>query len=166
MKCPKDHTFIARGYNFLTMKTRCHKCFFERLYENKIKLAYENGEIKDAIRKVRSHLYKWREDSLKLAEYRCLITGDKENIEVHHVKPFRRILAEAEIETGYIFKDMHHLSLEQLEKIIEVTKKKHDIPGFVMRKDLHKEFHSTYGKDTTVNDLEEFVIKKLFEVQA
>ena len=109
---------------------------------------------------IRGHIFKWKSDSLKKCNYRCVLTGDRD-IAVHHVYSFNLIFKEL-IDTYKIpiKKKLTEYTLQELENIATLFNSIQDkYPlGVCIRKDLHILFHSEYGQgNNTESQWNEFV---------
>jgi len=113
---------------------------------------------------VRSYLKDWKERSLRENNYRCVISNDKKNLEVHHlIKPFYVIFQEALQLCNLPIKTKIKDYLDnELDSLISTCLSLHFSYGLgvPITKELHKEFHSVYGSDTTIENFEEFKIIK------
>lgn len=117
--------------------------------------------------RIREAIAQWRIDSLRNGRYRCCLTGAKgSEIVVHHVnKQFNEILEEAisklDIQKNYLTGDYSLEEMEELKKEVVQLHYKYGL-GIVLHKDLHRMFHSLYGKtNTTKEQFEEF--KELYK---
>lgn len=112
-------------------------------------------------RKFRSSIAKWRKDSEKNCDYKCILTGEKD-YEVHHLYSYNEIIKEAlnnlNLELKGIIKDY---SGEEIIKIRdEVIKLHNTYPlGVCLSKKVHSLFHILYSKNATIDDFEEFKIR-------
>ena len=99
----------------------------------------------------RSAVYRtWRVDSLSFYGEKCLISGEKENIVVHHLnKSFLELEEQVFEEFGYskmtIVENIKEKDLVEMRRRIQQL---HYLNGYgvPITDCLHKEFHSKYGK--------------------
>lgn len=97
---------------------------------------------------VRGNIGKWKSDSIKQCDYKCVLTGSKD-FEVHHIYSFSFILNETIEENDIILKDnFSSYTEEELSFIVQkFIKKQNEYPlGVCIRKDIHSLFHKEYGK--------------------
>jgi len=97
---------------------------------------------------VRNHIRKWNKDSLKYYNNKCFISGDSENLIIHHGYSFKDILNETIKELGLTYNnDLSNYSNGELRNIIDLSNEKHYKYGFgiPLTKELHLLFHKTYG---------------------
>lgn len=123
----------------------------------------EENNINKLSRAVRCTLSWWRKHSKKLFDNKCLLTGIKGNIEVHHQYQFNNILRDALNELDIEIKQEY-----TVEEIILIKEKVNEIHkrgqvGVCLNKEIHILFHIVYGKkNCTKKDLDEF-IKNYFD---
>lgn len=96
----------------------------------------------------RRQMEEWRQASLEEHNRKCVISGDKENLEIHHIYVrFKDILKEAhdnlniaqhKIITNYSLVDLTLLKQELLRLHFKYGL------GVPLRHDLHKKYHSIY----------------------
>lgn len=101
----------------------------------------------------------WKKESLKKFNNKCYVTGLKNNLEIHHTKPFYVLRDEAFNELNLpIYEILGEYSHEERKRINLKLKEKHnDFVGIPLTKEIHDLFHRVYGrKDTTMEDLMEF----------
>lgn len=116
--------------------------------------------ITDITRWSRGRVSRWVQDILNKNDNTCEITGDKENVVVHHKYPFHKILEESlSIEKLNIREDIAKYTQEELNSLKYTLNKLHyekDI-GVCISEDIHKLFHGIYSyKDFTVDNYYEF----------
>lgn len=112
---------------------------------------------------LRNSLIKWRIEILKKYNYKCFISGEKNNLQIHHVKPFHEIRDEVLKELGYesFFRrkewSVNDFSKAELQKIRLKIREKHTLDlGYPITEKLHKEFHRLYGEKASKEDFMEF----------
>ena len=96
---------------------------------------------------LRENISEWKKDSMKMCNYKCILTGDWFN-EIHHVIPFNEIVINSMSKLGLSRnQDISDYTIEEREKIIEEIKIRHKQYGlgYCLTKDLHKLFHDNYG---------------------
>lgn len=124
-----------------------------------------NGGITRLTEYLRHNLDQWKQDSFKLYNYRCAISGTKKDLIVHHLYNFSNIVRETMEEINLpIYETVAEYTPEELLLIIETCQKKHNKYGLgvVLCEEIHKEFHSEYGlKNNTPEQFEEFKNNKL-----
>jgi len=109
-------------------------------------------------RRLRSSINKWRTQSKKNCNNKCIFTGSK-TFDIHHLKSYNEIIKEALNELGYNIKDKY--SGEEIinirNKVIELHNK---YPlGVCIHNLIHTLFHQLYSKESTIEDFEEFKIR-------
>lgn len=109
---------------------------------------------------IRGRITKWKIDSLKNCNYKCVLTGDTD-IAIHHIHAFSLIFDEL-VDTYKIpVKDnLSEYTLQELEHIsclFNSIQSKYPL-GVCIRKDLHFLFHSEYGQgNNTESQWNDFV---------
>lgn len=96
---------------------------------------------------IRGHIFKWKMDSLKKCNYKCVLTGERFDC-IHHIHGFNLIFDEMIREYNFEIKD--DISLYTNEELNFIVKCFNDLQnkyplGVCLRKDLHILFHSLYG---------------------
>lgn len=109
---------------------------------------------------LRDRIVNWKRDTLKKYDYKCTITKSKKNLAIHHLKSFSEIVDEMiKILNIPIYKTIGEYSeeeLNQMEVLILELHYKYGL-GVVITKELHDEFHKSYGYgDNTPEQFNEF----------
>lgn len=101
---------------------------------------------------LRSSLSKWRKESLKYCNYKCIITNSL-NYDIHHLYTFNNIILDVLNELNIEIKNKY-----SAEEFIKIKKKVIDFHnqnlGICLDKNLHILYHQLYGKDN--NTIEQF----------
>lgn len=140
----------------------------EVCYRNKFK--GENhpnweGGITTIANLMRSAIYNsWVMPSLAKYNFKCALSGEKRNLEVHHIsKNFNFILKESLNILGLNEKRiLNELSIDEENKLKLMVVKLHNEYGLgiPLRKDIHRLFHHLYGKkENTQEQFEEFKVR-------
>ena len=114
----------------------------------------------DLKRYIRGRITKWKIDSLKNCDYKCILTGDSD-IAIHHIRAFNLIFKEL-VETYKItvkenFSEYTLQELDYIANLFNSIQSKYPL-GACIRKDLHGLFHSEYGQgNNTESQWNEFV---------
>lgn len=165
-KCLKNENHKISEDNFSNINQRfsgCLECALElKTGENSPRW---KGGITNLVQWSRGRINSWKIDSLKNANYKCEITGETDNLIVHHHYPFHKILKETMEELNLdIYTDIDKYTILELESIKKSLINKHYYYGLgkVIKEDIHNEFHSEYGKvDFNESDFYEFKNNKL-----
>jgi uncharacterized protein Usg len=108
---------------------------------------------------IRKHLLDWHETSMKDFECKCFITGEIDDVEIHHPKALSELIYEAlsELELPFHFR-VGGYSQRELRTILDRVIYKHKgLIGVPLRQNLHRQFHNTYGrKNNSMEQLVEF----------
>lgn len=147
-KCKKHPEKIqyASLSSVLSNKARCKKCYKENCSaENSHRW---KGGITSLRKFAREILSNWIRKSFEIHGYKCIVSGYRGELRVHHLYPFHKILNESmEILNFNIYPRMESYTLEEQlmisDKIIELHNKYGY--GIPLHLKLHKLFHSTYG---------------------
>ena len=128
--------------NIRSIKSR--RCFLGlNRIGNHESLSYESLQ-----KYIRGNIGKWKSDSIKQCNYKCVLTGSKD-FEIHHIYSFSFILNETIEENNIILKDgFSDYTEEELSFIVQkFIEKQNEYPlGVCIRKDIHSLFHKEYGK--------------------
>lgn len=109
---------------------------------------YEDASYVDIIKYIRGNIWKWKSESMKSCDYKCVITGSKD-FQVHHLYSLSSIFNETIRENNIILKDnFSNYSKEELSFILDkFIEKQNQYPlGICVRTDIHMLFHKLYGK--------------------
>lgn len=112
---------------------------------------YDSLSYESLQKYVRGNIGKWKSDSIRQCDYKCILTGSKD-FEVHHIYSFSFIFNEMLEENNVILKDnFSDYTDEELSFIVQkFIKKQDEYPlGVCVRTDLHYLFHKEYGKSVT-----------------
>lgn len=112
---------------------------------------------------LRSRLRNWKLESIKANGFRCVLTGKREDIHIHHLHSFNLIVKEAFEELGLpIYEDLQQYQAVQLDAIIETFLKIHaKYPlGIPICENLHDMFHQIYGDEVVPGDFNHFAREK------
>jgi len=159
VKCPNGHEYSTTISNF-RVGYRCKICAFKN-FSGKYHPNWKGG-ITPLHNKLRTYIAPWKWDSFNYGDNKCYITGhsNKKKLVVHHVKNFSDILLETLYDLDYDIKEVvNEYSEEEIRNIEELCLKKHYEYGLgiVMLDDIHKLFHSIYGKcDNNIEQVLEF----------
>lgn len=160
-KCPKHPNIIQ------TTKSRhikqgigCPICSNEKFGERKSgsNTHFWKGGVSELNGFLRDRLKGWKKRILNQHDNTCFLTGTKENLQVHHINPFHVIRDEVLNELGYeLHEKISDYSNDQLKNVRAKFLQRHRKEiGYPLAKEIHKEFHSRYGYETTIKEFEEF----------
>lgn len=110
---------------------------------------------------LRTELSPWRYKSLEAYGNKCVVTGETENLEVHHVIPLKCIIKIALSNLGMDYKNTcNQYTKEEIFLIRDEVFKLHNEMwlGIPLCKSIHTEFHSKYNNESTIkSDLIKFL---------
>lgn len=102
----------------------------------------------------------WKKDSFDFWNYKCAITGQRGDLQIHHLFPFHKISEEFFKKTKAPLREkLCDYSQQEIEYIREEFLKLHNSYGLgvCLSTELHIEFHKIYGqRDFTPEDFCEF----------
>lgn len=110
---------------------------------------------------LRGNIWQWKKESKTKCNNQCVLTHSKE-YDIHHLYSFNLILQEyLELYHISIKDNINDYSSEELEYINKTFNKYHNkYPlGVCINKNLHKLFHKLYGKNTSVEDWQNFCLQ-------
>ena len=102
----------------------------------------------------------WKKESLKAYDYKCVITGQTTNLEVHHLYSLNLIIDEVIKELNLTMRPkISGYSKDELSKIEYLFIKKHKQNPFriPIMESLHKKFHTIYGDNATIEDFKDYL---------
>ncbi len=109
---------------------------------------------------LRNNIKIWKYDSMKNCYYKCIISNEKINWDIHHLYSFSKIVDETIKLSGLpIYEEINLYTNEELKLLIDICLELHYKYGLgvCISKELHYEFHSIYGrKNFTPEDFYEF----------
>lgn len=116
------------------------------------------GGVTEFSLNIRNSINKWKKESMKFCDYKCVITGERFDV-VHHLYPFHKIIEDAVCELNLQFsKNISGYSDEEnillTNKILELHDK-HPL-GVCLKKSIHEKFHLLYGYNATEEDFYNF----------
>ena len=152
VRCVRGHEYRTKLQKFL-LGRRCPKCRAE-------KLRFGRGPLHRLLRDWLTET-PWYSESYRASDWRCIVSGGKNNLDLHHVVNFASIVDEALLHTEIPLKtQVSDYSSRELEAIKTEMMKLHAAygQGVLLAKPLHQKFHSQFGlKDNNRNQLQEFV---------
>jgi len=108
------------------------------------------GGTKNLVKFLRSSINSWKLESMKNSDFKCVLTGTKDNLIVHHLYPFKKIM---EITLKELNLPIHESELDySKEELSSIIKKLNEVHyryplGVALTEEVHKEFHKMYGDD-------------------
>lgn len=123
-------------------KTPCEHCRIE-------------SSVGELNRRLRSSLSKWKKESEKKSNYKCVLTGSGA-YDIHHLYSYNSIIKDSLKLLGLPIKEEY--SSMEFRKIKNIVLEMHEnYLGVCIRPDLHIIFHQVYGKhDNTPEQFEQF----------
>lgn len=97
---------------------------------------------------IRGHIQKWKTESMKQCDYKCVLTGSK-NFQIHHLYGVSNILNDIMVKNNFDkHNDIGEYTDDELNKILnEFIKEQDKYPlGVCISKDIHVLFHRLYGQ--------------------
>lgn len=125
-----------------------------------VRVATDGSGYEDLNKYIRGQISKWKEDSMKSCNYKCVLTGAK-NFQIHHLCCVSKMITDMFVNNEEIIqeKPFDLYTQQELDLIVSLYLKEQDkYPlGVCLRIDLHKLFHSVYGKrNNNVQQWEQF----------
>lgn len=119
---------------------------------------YHGGisKMREVLRKREKY---WKKDILEKYGSKCPITGSN-NVVVHHLTSFRKIVDMACEKAGTTFKPtVNQYTPEEYQTVLSCFDELHSIDsGVVIDRKIHKEYHSAYGiRNNTPEQFDEFL---------
>lgn len=137
----------------------CPKCGIDKIKQSISRDKHPNWGggrtlINDYLRR---NLKEWKIKSMEATNYKCDVTGNAGDLEVHHLVPYHKLAKQSLAEAGLSgLNDLSNVTNDELKLLLNIFLNKHNELGIPLLKEVHKEFHNHYGFDTTVNDYIEF----------
>lgn len=118
------------------------------------------GGITNLSTALRENIYDWKQESMKLCKYKCLLTGGNFD-NIHHLIPFNNIikmcLNELELE---VLDSLGKYAEIDRDNLINSVKDAHKVCGYgiCLNKDIHKLFHDNYSYiDFNISNFKDFI---------
>lgn len=157
--CNIHNTYVQnKRYDSILEYGCCKECNYIKLGE---KMRGENspnwlGGKTTIQHMIRNDLNEWKFKVLKEYNFKCVLTNDTKDLEIHHLYGFNKILDDVVLELNL---DINNLSVEERQllkdRVLDIHK--NVSIGVPLRKDVHQRFHSIYGKgNNTPEQFEEF----------
>lgn len=139
-----EQVILNRSFRFNTKP--CVYCV-------KKKISGENsphwkGGISSLASYLRGKIHKWKYDSLKANGFKCILTGLSDDLVIHHITPFSKIVQESiESLNLPIYENINLYSEEELEGVTETCVTKHYDYGLgaTLHSSVHDLFHEEYS---------------------
>lgn len=144
------------SYSNLSKDSGCRYCFYEsNKGENNCNW---KGGITSLAKYLRSYTIKWIRDSIEKSGYVCVISGKTENLEVHHLTSFSKIISDSLTKLSIDLKPtISEYSEDELTLLKnDVVNFHNDNLGVVLHHNIHKLFHKIYGFENTPSQFNEF----------
>jgi hypothetical protein len=146
------------NYANVRVNTTCKQCIKDLISREKHYLW--KGGVSSLYTYMRDKIECWKIDSLKHYNYKCVLTGKKKDIIVHHLYSYRNILLEVlkdlNLKIHPQISDYSELELKNIEQHL-IEKHYYYGLGVPLHSSLHTLFHSIYLRgDNTLEQFEEF----------
>lgn len=164
-KCPVHKTVNAIRYSDLRSGQGCPQCGIKKRSGESHPLW--NGGISSLEDVLRHSISGWKKRILTQYNFKCFITGETENLVVHHVRNFNEVVIESIKELNLEIHDsVNKYTDTEIKALIEKVVNKHDsVNGVPLSKEIHIAFHKRYGyKNNNAEQLNEF--KRIYQLQS
>lgn len=157
-KCIKHENLgeqVVISYSNFIRGTDCYSCYKESI-SNSNNYNWKGG-ITPLANYVRDNLWDWKNETLKHCGYKCVVTGKRDNLVIHHLYNFNNILRETLSILGLDIKSsISEYSNDELFSMVSKCQELHFKYGLgvSLTNEVHKLFHKTYGR--TNNTPEQF----------
>jgi hypothetical protein len=164
------HFYVIQETTLTSLKANKYICRFcsqeNRSGENHH--AWKGGisSLYDYLRKS-PKIKNWISESMRKCKYKCVVTGSKKDIVVHHLYSYSKILQESIQELNFpIYSNIGQYSKEQLGELEKKCEEIHyQYPlGVCVTRNLHLEFHQAYGWIASPDEFEKFKREKTYEL--
>jgi hypothetical protein len=105
-------------------------------------------ELNSTYNYLRNATCQWKTDMKHKYGNRCVITGTKDNLRIHHLqKSFVEIIEETFTKAELKYKNsIYHYTIEERDKLSKICLEIHrQYEGVPIEAKLHKRFHDQYG---------------------
>lgn len=148
IRCRCGKIFDKSFGKFMSGQDRCPEC--GKLMEVGENHYNYKGGISSLNLMIRTKLHKWRDSILKIYNYTCPITGEKDDICIHHLTSFdtilKNVLSEHDMDINTYQTSLRSIDMDKFNNIVNDILERHTLyDGIPLYKDVHKVFHSKYG---------------------
>lgn len=165
-RCSKGHEFDLVFSQYLIGCSGCSKCaHIEKSGKNHPNYNGGNSKVSEALRNC---IDSWRNEIMKTYNFHCPISGDIDNLVVHHLESFSDIVKKcSEIANVPIYKKINEYKDYSDFVLLKDTIINYHTGkiGILISKKIHSDFHKKYG--TANNTAEQFdeYLKKEFGIR-
>jgi hypothetical protein len=159
--CP-EHGEQEISLSSLLNGHQCTKCAYEQNGRDRLgeKHPMWRGGLTELKIHLRQYISPWVSDSMKSCNYKCVITNERKDWEVHHLVSFNTIMYETleylRLEPKQYLSDYTYNELNLIDSKCLQLHYKYGL-GVCLEKSIHALFHLEYGKgDNTPEQFEEF----------
>lgn len=161
-KCSKGHEFDLVFSQYLNGCSGCNKCAI--VAKSGVNHPNYNGGNSKVIEALRNCIESWRKHIIELYNFECPISGEIEELEVHHLQSFSDILDICSKKCGVpIYKKLNQYSnYDDFATLKDTVIEYHNrSTGILLSSNIHSEFHNEYGKENnTPEQFDEYLRKK------
>lgn len=160
LECPENHIFEMDFYHFKNRGQRCPICYSLKNKSGENSATWKGG-VTTLNSLLRELLTDWKFKSLEKYGYKCIISGSKYDLEIHHVYSFHLIVSDVlkklNIDNKKSVGDYNSEEINNIKKLF--LKYHEDAIGVPINKKIHKLYHSVYGFNNNQSQLDEFIKK-------
>ncbi len=160
--CSRGHNVKISFTNFLCKHSGCKKCAI--LNQTGELSPLWKGGVSEVMEELRKTLKPWKAQILARDGYKCQLSGEHKDLEVHHLKGFNTLVREASEITSVpiLVKINDYSNIEDFYTLREKVLELHTLDiGITLTKSIHKEFHAKFGKgDNTKEQFEAFCLNR------
>ena len=164
-RCSKGHEFDLVFSQYLKGCSGCNKCaIVSKSGVNHPNYNGGNSKVMEALRNCIEH---WRKDTIKLYDYKCPISGETEELEVHHLQSFTDILNICSKKCGVpVRKKLNQYSdYDDFVTLKDTVIQYHDMKtGILISSNIHSDFHNKYGKENNTQEQFDEYLRSNFNV--
>lgn len=156
--CPENHVFYMDFYHFKNRNQRCSVCYSLKDKSGENSASWQGG-LTHLNHMLRETLKEWKFKSLELYNFKCALSGVKEDLEVHHIKSFNKIVQDILNELSIPYKkEVSNYTPCEINDIKLLFSEHHSNNlGIPLNRETHNLFHSIYGWDNNKKQLDEFI---------
>lgn len=145
--CKRGHNVKIKFTFYLRGESGCTICqYIDQRGENHWNYQQGKSEVLDLFRK---SIKSWKKKILERDNFKCCVSGETENLEVHHIIPFMEIINIACKVTNIELKqNLKDYKKEEFDILLNKVLELHTMEmGVTLTHKKHREFHSIYGNN-------------------
>ncbi|MGL4802027.1 MAG: hypothetical protein ACRC18_07150 [Cetobacterium sp.] len=156
-----DGQTYANKDDLIAYTCKAHPCKIQYSTYNNLKkvnqpcdMCRNEESLSDLNRRFRSSITKWKSDTEKFNNYKCVFTKSS-TYDIHHIHPYNEIIKESLVNLGIDKNTSNGTEIEMLKNEVVRLHEYYGL-GVCIHPKIHSLFHVIYGKTATIDDFNNF----------